>query len=77
MSYTNLLFKGLIMTQPKHAAELEALIRKAMEDGVVTSAEYETIIFKADEDGVITPTERALLSKFQDMLDDKTVRRVP
>lgn len=65
------------MPTPKPADELEALIRKAIDDEVVTSSEYEAIIFKADEDGVITPAERALLSKLQDMIDDGTVKRVP
>ena len=59
------------------AEKLKELIKKAIEDHVVTNAEYEEILALADEDGVIDTEERKLLSALQDMIEDKTVKRVP
>lgn len=56
---------------------LEAMIKKAIEDGKITTSEYETILALANQDLVIDPQEKKLLAQLQDMLADKTVVRVP
>lgn len=65
-------------TQPsKSAGMLSDLISKAIEDGELTNKEYDEILALADADGVIDPEERSLLTQLQEMLADKTVKRVP
>jgi hypothetical protein len=65
-------------TQPsKSAGKLSELISKAIEDGELTNKEYDEILALADADGVIDPEERSLLTQLQEMLADKTVKRVP
>jgi len=58
------------------ARKLAENINRAIEDQVITSSEYEEIIHIANEDGIIDPAERALLSQLQEMISDRTVRRV-
>lgn len=58
------------------ARKLAENINRAIEDQVITNSEYEEIIHIANEDGVIDPEERALLSQLQEMISDRTVRRV-
>lgn len=58
------------------ARKLAEIISRAIEDQVITNSEYEEIIHIANEDGVIDPGERALLSQLQEMIADRTVRRV-
>jgi hypothetical protein len=53
------------------------MIKKAIDDGELTTTEYERILAQADEDGVIDAQEKGLLRQLQNMLDDKTVKRVP
>lgn len=57
--------------------KLGELIKKAIEDHVITSAEYEAILSAADEDGVIDAQERALLAELKEMIEDGSVKRVP
>lgn len=64
------------MKSSNSAVKLAEMINKAIEDHVITTAEYEEILHLAHEDGVIDPEERALLSQLQEMIADKTVRRV-
>jgi hypothetical protein len=61
----------------KSASKLSELIQKAIDDGVVTNAEFDQIMKLAEEDGVIDAEERSLLHELQDMIADKTVKRVP
>ncbi len=61
----------------KNGQKLADVIKKAIEDHVVTNAEYEEIFNIALEDGMIDSVERALLAEFKEMLSDKTIKRVP
>jgi tellurite resistance protein len=66
------------MYKPSKSAEkLNEMIKKAIDDGEITSTEYDQILMIADEDGVIDPQEKKLLSELQDMLSNGTIKRVP
>lgn len=56
---------------------LVALIKKAIDDHVITGAEYEEIMALAHEDGIIDNHERRLLAELQEMLANRSIRRVP
>jgi len=65
------------MKQPsKSAASLKALIDQAISDLEVTPAEYQAIMDMAQDDGVIDNEERTLLSQFQAMISNGTIKRV-
>ena len=64
------------MKASSSARRLAESINRAIEDHEITNAEYEEILHIANEDGVIDPEERSLLSQLQEMIADKTVRRV-
>jgi hypothetical protein len=55
---------------------LSDLIKKAIDDGVLTTKEYDEILAMANEDMQIDAEERVLLDQLQNMIDDKSVRRV-
>lgn len=57
--------------------ELAELIKKAIEDHIVTNAEYEEIFELSLRDGVLDSHEKVLLAEFKDMIADKTIKRVP
>lgn len=61
----------------KNGLKLADVIKKAIEDHMVTNAEYEEIYNIALEDGRIDNLEKALLAEFKDMIADKTIKRVP
>lgn len=61
----------------KSGQTLEQVIKKAIEDHLITNAEYEEIIHLANEDGHIDKHEKILLQELKDMIADKTVKRVP
>ncbi|MBN1498193.1 MAG: hypothetical protein JXA07_15580 [Spirochaetes bacterium] len=61
----------------KNGQKLADVIKKAIEDHVVTNAEYEEIYNIALEDGRIDNIEKALLTEFKNMIADKTIKRVP
>ncbi len=66
------------MHKPSESAnKLLEMIKKAIADGVVTTSEYEQILGVAHEDGVLDPQEKKLLNQFQEMLSNKTIKRVP
>ena len=52
----------------KSGKKLEEIIKKAIEDHVITTSEYEEIIAMANEDGVIDAHERVLLQQLNDMI---------
>ncbi|MDT8420107.1 MAG: hypothetical protein RQ754_06715 [Desulfuromonadales bacterium] len=60
---------------PREADKLRELIKKAIEDGVVTSKEYNDILSQAGADGHEDAEERALLANLQGMIADGTVKR--
>ncbi len=61
----------------KSGQKLAEVIKKAIDDHVVTNAEYEEIFNLALQDGVLDNHEKVLLSEFKDMIADKTIKRVP
>ena len=64
------------MKPSESARRLAEMINKAIEDERITNAEYEEILRIANEDGLIDSEERSLLAQLQEMIADKTVRRV-
>lgn len=65
------------MQKPSESANrLSEMIKKAMDDGEISSLEYDRIMMVADEDGHIDSQERRLLSELQDMISNGTIRRV-
>lgn len=64
------------MKTSSSAKILAEAINRAIEDHIVSTSDYEEIMRIANEDGIIDPEERALLSQLQEMIADKTVRRV-
>lgn len=58
------------------AARLMEMIKKAMDDGQITTLEYDKILMIADEDGHIDQQERSLLSQLQEMISNGSIKRV-
>ena len=52
------------------------MIKKAMDDGKITTTEYEKIMMLADEDHVIDAQEKRQLAELQNMLDNGTIKRI-
>lgn len=66
------------MHKPSESAtKLVTMITKAIEDGELTNSEYDAILAQADADGVIDPQERSLLTELQELISNKSVKRVP
>jgi tellurite resistance protein len=66
-----------MMKLSEGAKNLRKVIEKAMEDHKISKAEYDLIIHMATEDGHIDSQEQALLSEFQEMIQDKTIKLIP
>lgn len=65
------------MKKPSQSAtSLKELINHAIFDLEVTQAEYQQIINLAQDDGIIDKEEQALLTQFQEMLSNGTIKRV-
>jgi hydroxylamine reductase (hybrid-cluster protein) len=60
----------------KSGRKLEEVIKKAIDDHVITNSEYEEIIELIHADGVIDAHERVLMSELNDLIADKTIKRV-
>ena len=60
----------------KSATQLKELINQAVSDLEITPAEYDQIMACANEDGHIDKEEQALLSQFQAMISNGTIKRV-
>ena len=60
----------------KNGRKLEEVIKKAIDDHVITNSEYEEIIELIHADGVIDAHERVLMSELNDLIADKTIKRV-
>jgi len=56
--------------------QLAELINKAIEDGELTMTEYDKILALANKDKVIDSQERQLLQTLQDMLANRTIKKV-
>jgi hypothetical protein len=61
----------------KSGKQLETVIKKAIEDHVITQAEYEEIIHLSHDDGVLDAHEKILLKELTDLIMNKTIKRVP
>jgi tellurite resistance protein len=57
--------------------KLAELIKKAIADGELTTTEYDTIMALADADMQIDQQEKNLLRQLQELLSNKTVKKVP
>jgi tellurite resistance protein len=57
--------------------KLGELIKKAIADGELTNSEYDKIMVMADSDMNIDAQEKNLLKQLQELLANKTVKRVP
>ena len=65
------------MRKPSSSAErLSEMIKKAMEDGKLTTKEHNQIMAIADEDGILDSQEKRLLAELQEMLANGTIKRV-
>jgi len=69
--------KGEYGMLTKSGQELAEVIKKAIDDHVVTNAEYEEIYNLALQDGILDSHEKVLLSEFKNMIADKSIKRVP
>jgi hypothetical protein len=61
----------------KNGEKLEEVIKRAIEDHVVTNDEYNEIMRIAHQDGVIDSHEQLLLKEFKDMIAHDLIERVP
>lgn len=69
--------EAVLMKQPsKSATELKELINHAILDLEVTPVEYQKIMDYAMEDAHIDKEEKALLSQFNEMISNGTIKRV-
>ena len=64
------------MKLTKSGLELKELIEKAIRDCVITNSEYEEVMKMAHKDGVIDDHEQQLLSQFQELLANGSLKRV-
>jgi hypothetical protein len=64
------------MQTSESARRLAEMINRAIEDHRITNAEYEEIQRIANEDNIIDAEERALLAQLQEMISEKSVKRV-
>lgn len=62
------------MIVTKKGLTLADVIKKAIEDSVITIAEYEEIMSITSEDGVLDNHEKALLRELNNMIANKTIR---
>jgi hypothetical protein len=67
------------MVVTKSGAKLADVIKKAINDSVITMAEYEEIFSVASEDGAIDTHEKALLKELNALIQDRIVviKKVP
>ena len=61
----------------KSGEKLEEVIKRAIEDHVVTTSEYREIMQIAHEDGIIDAHEQLLLKEFKEMIAQGIIERVP
>ena len=64
------------MRLTKSGMELKDVIEKAIRDCEITNSEYEEVMQVANKDGMIDDHEQRLLSHFQEMLGNGTLKRV-
>jgi len=62
------------MIVTKSGQELADVIKKAIEDHVISIAEYEGITSVASEDGILDKHEQALLRELNALIANKTIK---
>jgi hypothetical protein len=60
----------------KSGLKLEEVIKKAIDDHVIKNSEYEEIIELIHADGMVDAHERVLMKELNDLIADKTVKRI-
>jgi hypothetical protein len=68
---------GLSMLFTRNGAKLAEVIKKAIDDHLITATEYEEIVQLAHQDGVNDSHEQVLLKEFNTMIADGSIKRVP
>jgi hypothetical protein len=61
----------------KSGQKLAEVMKKAIDDHVITSVEYEEILNTAYEDGMLDHNEKILLKEFKNLIAEKIIKRVP
>jgi len=61
------------MLVTKKGQNLADVIRKAIEDSVITITEYEEIMSVASQDGILDKHEEALLRQLNGLIANKTI----
>jgi uncharacterized membrane protein YebE (DUF533 family) len=61
----------------KSGKKLDEIIKQAIDDHILKNSEYEEIIALAHSDGVIDAHEKVLLQELNNLIADKTVKRIP
>jgi hypothetical protein len=61
------------MIVTKKGRTLAEVIKKAIDDSVITMAEYEEITSVASEDGILDKHEKALLKELNALIANKTI----
>jgi len=61
------------MIVTKKGQTLAEVIKKAIDDSVITFAEYEEITSVASEDGILDKHEKALLKELNALIANKTI----
>ncbi len=65
------------MKSGESGGKIAELIKKAIADGELSNSEYDQILALADADGVIDSQEKNLLAQLQELLANRTIKRVP
>ena len=65
------------MSVSESGRKLAEMIKKAIDDGQLTTSEYEAILAVANEDMHIDAQEKKLLNQLQVMLTNKVIKKVP
>ncbi|HEY9161834.1 MAG TPA: hypothetical protein VIS94_12230 [Desulfomonilia bacterium] len=60
----------------KSGLKLEEVIKKAIDDHVINNSEYEEIIELIHADGMVDAHERLLMQELNDLIANKTVKRI-
>ena len=61
------------MTVTKKGQKLADVIKKAIEDSMITITEYEEIMSVASDDGILDNHEKALLRELNNMIANRTL----
>lgn len=64
------------MQPSKSAAEMNDLIKEAINKHEITHSEYDRIMMIADEDGLLDNQEKQALAHLRDMIEDGTIKLV-